>query len=1067
MKPGPGKEVMRLVRCIAGWRGFRAGLLLSGLMVCCAPAAGPQRVLLVQSYGISVTPFRIGATAFESTLTEAMGKKVDIDDVSLEMARYQQPDLHEVFLEDAFVAFLNERDANWKPDLVVTIGSPAGRFVAKYRNRLFPQTPVLYSSMDWQILVTLDALKTNATYVGTKLDIAGFEQDILQLAPDTTNLVVVIGASPLEQLWANRFRNELASGTNRLHLTFLNKLPFEEMQKRVTSLPAHSFIFLVLMIWDAEGATLTEGEALQRLHAVANAPINSIWRDQLGAGIVGGRLYDAEAIGVQSARVAERILNGEPASAIPPSIQSAGPPQYDWRELKHWGIPEANLPAGSTIRFRPPGFWGLYRWWITGTAVFCVLQTALIVALLVNRAQRRQGQAVATLTADISSKFVNLPAGEVDREIVDSQRRIFEVLGLDVSGFWQWSAEASGFFRITHFSRAGDDPQLPEQMNSQEYLPWFQEQVLAGRTVAISSVEELPPEAGRDRETFRRFGFQSNLTIPLSVGGGVPIGALGFTARAEREWPAMLVKRLQVLAQIFASALARKHADQSLRESEERMTLAAKATGVGVWVWDIPSNKVWGSERWLVLYGFAPDTTVTFEQVIQRIHPDDRRMVEDEVRRARADRADYMGDFRVVLPDGTERWIVARGRMYQDSHGKPARMLGTAIDITYRKQTELELAESELRYRTLFETAPEGIVLIGVDGRVSAANPAQARLYGYESPQQLEGLYAPLCVAEKDRGRATRIMKDLLNGEERSVRYYTAVRRDGSEFIVEVTSSVLRGLGREVQGYLCVTRDITERQQTEQELQRHRMELAHVSRVSTMGALTASLAHELNQPLSAILNNAQAGLRFLTAPHPEIPEVHDALKDIAQDTRRAGEVIRQMRALVRKDEPKLQPLDLNQLIQDVVRLLHSDIVIRRTRIALELQTGMPPIRGDNVQLQQVMLNLLLNAFEAMREVPERNRLVTVRSRLLDLSFGQVEVSDAGTGFSPEGLLKLFEPFRSSKKDGLGLGLSISHSIIEAHRGRLWAENSPAGGATLYFTLPLHDRELDLAFRGEN
>jgi len=686
------------------WSGACIGVLLLWLNTFGATAAEPKRVLLVQSYGSSVAPFRIGVTAFETALTDAMGKKVDIDEVSLEIARFQLPDLREIVLEDAFVGFLNERDANWKPDLVVTIGSPAGRFVAKYRDRLFPQTPVLYSSMDWRILTALDALKTNAAYVGTKLDITGFGQDILQLAPDTTNLVVVIGASPLEQVWADRFRNELASGTNRMHLTFLNDLSFEEMQKRVARLPPHSFIFLVLTIWDVEGVALTEDEALQRLHAVANAPINAIWQDHLGAGIVGGRLYDARIIGVQSARVAERILNGEPASAIPPWIQSAGQPQYDWRELQRWHIPESRLPAGSVIEFRQPGLWELYRWWIIGTITFCFLQTALIVALLVNRAKRRQSEAAATLIADISSKFVNLPPSEVDREIVDSQRRIFEFLDLDVSGFWQWSAEASGFFRITHFSRTGEGPQLPEQMSSQEYLPWFQQQVLAGRTVAVGSMDDLPPEAACDRETFRQFGFKSNLTIPLSVGGEPPIGALGFnTTQAEREWPDVLVKRLQLLAQIFANALARKQVDEELLETEARLSLAADVAAVGLWELNLATGCFWLTKKNREMFNFAADEVVTLERFLGLVHPDDQEVIRQTMQSARQSKSDGQVEYRIMRPDGSMRWILSRGRAHCLASGEPDFLLGVSIDITERKRAEVELRNLSGRLMNAYE----------------------------------------------------------------------------------------------------------------------------------------------------------------------------------------------------------------------------------------------------------------------------------------------------------------------------------------------------------------------------
>jgi two-component system, LuxR family, sensor kinase FixL len=172
-------------------------------------------------------------------------------------------------------------------------------------------------------------------------------------------------------------------------------------------------------------------------------------------------------------------------------------------------------------------------------------------------------------------------------------------------------------------------------------------------------------------------------------------------------------------------------------------------------------------------------------------------------------------------------------------------------------------------------------------------------------------------------------------------------------------------------------------------------------------------------------------------------------------------VIRQMRALVRKDEPRLEPLDLNRVITDIYRLLHSDMLNRKVQIALELDPELRPANGDSIQLQQVMLNLLLNAFDAMKDSPEDQRTVIVRTRQLDAASIRVEVSDAGTGISPDRLDSLFEPFRSSKREGLGLGLSISRSIVEAHKGRIWAENNPDRGATFYFTLPVHEAELNL------
>jgi two-component system sensor kinase FixL len=221
-----------------------------------------------------------------------------------------------------------------------------------------------------------------------------------------------------------------------------------------------------------------------------------------------------------------------------------------------------------------------------------------------------------------------------------------------------------------------------------------------------------------------------------------------------------------------------------------------------------------------------------------------------------------------------------------------------------------------------------------------------------------------------------------------------------------------------------------------------------------MGALAGSLAHELNQPLTAILSNAQAGSRFLKDPAPDVVEAREVLQDIAQNSKRASEVIRQLRKLVKKDDLQFEPVDLNELIREVARLLHSDTVLRKAQVVLDLQKGFHQVRGDAVQLQQVLINLLLNAFDAMKDVPDGERTVQVRLRQPDASAVQIEVSDRGTGIHPDRLARIFEPFQSTKQEGLGLGLSICRSIVEAHGGRLWGGNNPDRGATFCFTMPL-------------
>ena len=378
--------------------------------------------------------------------------------------------------------------------------------------------------------------------------------------------------------------------------------------------------------------------------------------------------------------------------------------------------------------------------------------------------------------------------------------------------------------------------------------------------------------------------------------------------------------------ELSRDALRAAQLGRELRESESRMTLASEAAGFGVWMWNIAGNQIWCSERWLRLFGFAPDATVTFESLIQRIHPDDRELVERAVRRAVADRSDYAAEYRVVLPDNTQRWVTARGRVFPDTHGKPVRMMGATIDITARKQAELEV-------------------------------------------------------------------------------------------------------------------------------QQQRGELAHLSRVTMLGELSGSLAHELNQPLTAILSNAQAAQRFLAHDNADLNEVRDILADIVAEDKRAGEVIRRLRLLLKKGEVQHQPFDLNEAVREVLKLVRSDLVNQGVAVHTELAPALPAVNADRVQLQQVLLNLVMNACDAMAGGPAGDHKLIIRTGLVGDEGIRVSVADRGVGLAPDNLEKVFEPFFTTKVQGMGLGLSVCRTIITAHGGKLWAANNPERGATFHFTLP--------------
>jgi C4-dicarboxylate-specific signal transduction histidine kinase len=254
-------------------------------------------------------------------------------------------------------------------------------------------------------------------------------------------------------------------------------------------------------------------------------------------------------------------------------------------------------------------------------------------------------------------------------------------------------------------------------------------------------------------------------------------------------------------------------------------------------------------------------------------------------------------------------------------------------------------------------------------------------------------------------------------------------------------------------GYIGSCVDVTERKETQQEAQRTQEELAHMSRISALGQLAGSLAHELNQPLTAIVSSGEAAQRFMKDGRRNDEEVREALKDVVQQGQRAGEIIAGMRAMLKKDTGQMTAQDINVAIRKVLEMARSDLVIRGVTATLRLDPHLPAVKGHGVQLQQVVLNLLINACDAVSEVPPGQGRLIIESRLAAAEEVEVSITDNGPGFSDEMLQHVFEPFRTTKSKGLGLGLAICRSIISVHGGRLAVANNKGKGATLKFTLP--------------
>jgi len=299
-----------------------------------------------------------------------------------------------------------------------------------------------------------------------------------------------------------------------------------------------------------------------------------------------------------------------------------------------------------------------------------------------------------TLIAELSSKFVNLPAHDVDCEIQDAQRRVCECLGLELSALWQWSGNEPDVLTMTHLYRPLGGPPVPEQMKAAAYFPWAKKEVRAGRVIKFDSLEESPPEAARDLEAWRHYGLKNVLVIPLSAGGGPPFGCVSFhNVRAERAWTEEITSRLMLVAQVFANSLARKVADLALRESEARLSLAAESAGAGLWILDVASSRLWLTPKNRELFEFTPDEEITFERVIRRVHPEDREPLRSIVAEVLRTRREGGVEYRIVLPDGKVRWMASRGRPHGGGD-EPLRLMGVTVDVTERKRFEEELQRS-------------------------------------------------------------------------------------------------------------------------------------------------------------------------------------------------------------------------------------------------------------------------------------------------------------------------------------------------------------------------------------
>jgi PAS domain S-box-containing protein len=582
------------------------------------------------------------------------------------------------------------------------------------------------------------------------------------------------------------------------------------------------------------------------------------------------------------------------------------------------------------------------------------------------------------------------------------------------------------------------------------------EKLLKAENIILPRVTDAPAAAVRDLEVWRHYGVKSALTFPLSTGGGAIFGALGFNVISEeRDWPAELVSRLQLVAQIFANALARKHAEQALRESEARFRLLADSAPVLTWISGPDKRCTYFSLPWLEFTGRTLEQELG-DGWIEGVHPEDLQRCVDTYVRAFDAREPFTMEYRLRRHNGEYRWILDNGVPLFEADQRFAGYIGSCVDIHERKKRNEKVKREQDFLRQVIDCAPNLIFAKDRQGRFTLANQAVADIYGTTVEALIGKTDADFNRSGEEVELFRRIDLEVMDSlQERFVAEEHVTDATGKVHWLQTVKRPILDENGTANQVLGSATDITARKRTEMEMAQQRNELAHLARVAMMGEMTASLAHELNQPLTAILSNAQTAQRLLDDPAPDMKEIREILEDVVSDDKRAGEIIRNLRNLMKKSELKSEALDLNSVILEVIEIIRSDALIKNVSVAAQLAPELPAVRGDRIQLHQIMLNLTINALDAMKGIPVSERRLEIATKRINAHSVQVAVEDAGTGIPPDQIDKVFEPFFTSKSHGLGMGLAICRSIINMHGGRIWATNNPGSGATFRFVLPIN------------
>jgi PAS domain S-box-containing protein len=963
-----------------------------------------RRVLIINDLGVVSSP---GFAEVDQAVLAGLQKspyQIELYEESLDFTLFPDRVSQDWFREEII-----QKYSASKLDVIIAAGPESLKFIAKLYDK-FPGTPIIFCLI-WRKIPDQLRHVMPSTGVLAQLHPEETLNVALQLLPNTKHVVVIGGAGEFDEEWEAIAKQSFHNYESKLEFTYLFDLTMPALLARLKQLPSDTFVFHTSITRDAAGAHFVDSaQSIPMVAGAANAPVFVMDDVDLRAGTVGGDLVNWADDGCVAAEMAVRVFNGENPENIP-LVTSNHAYMFDWRALKRWGMNDKNLPPGSIVLNRQPTVWEAYkRYIITGIALI-LLEALLIGGLVWQRAQLKGSEEKYRVIVEAASDAV-IKMDENGGILLanPATARIFgydpvELIGKPLTVLmpdYMRKLHEVGFSRYLatgqrHLNWQGTEVTALRR-NGQEFPVEvsFGEMISNGQTVFtgfirdISEKKRAEDELRRQKEVFQKI-FENVPALIAFRGKDHELQLVNPECERALGWTLEEMRNPDLLSEFYPDPQYRQWV----------LGLMATSTGEGT------DRKV------RVRDGTVRDFAVAV------VHLSDGTSISigrDITERKRAEEILRKSERRQL--EITKQLEAERARLIEAQ-------AVAKVGSWEAELPSLELSWSEQTHR-IFETDP------------SHFHPRRPDFVEFVHPE--------------DRAKVDEGFQASFDKRGPSKVEYRIVMPDGRVKVLEEQWRVFHDdRGRPIR-MIGTCRDVTEYRRADEALLEAQAHIARVTRMAALGELAAAIAHEVNQPLGAVVTNASASLRWLAGHPPNLEEAREAIDRTVREATRASDVIRRIRALLQKGPPQTERLDVNAVIREVLILADSELLKGGVTVRTELAADVPAVLGDRVQLQQVLLNLILNGVDAMGTITDRPRELLIQSARHPEGV-LIEIHDSGVGVDPEQAGHIFDPFFTTKPQGIGMGLSIGRSIVEAHGGRLWFTRGSPHGIVFQLTVP--------------